>query len=488
MASLAGQALPALRRFLMQVHPDLLQQHATRRVANAKNVATLQAYLREHSYVGSAWLVFHQKPDEDPTADRRLRVVVGRGLDPCVRSMLHALGEAGNEEPETAPRPNLERAFVDLGALLSARRPSKRPDWRRLAQLGPNSFDYAAVRQERRAWLRVSFNLENLARKSGAVAIEDRCGWRAGSLRQFAAKLESALAESGARLDGFTLVLSTTEPALRVDAAQGRVFVSPSRPRLDVVEIFKSVDAKCLAQRRSAAERHAALSRRAQDALHFRVAPNGFRYVFRLEAGNTLDADDFEAYLRELVAAADADEAVKRAPEEPRPEMVSEAERLVVTVRVEDSLSADSGGGDVVVARGAPLGAVAEAVRGRLERLRGGDGDSRRSTLAAMRDVLDRLHLGRLEVVLARETLTVPAHETEALLKTPRPVPTTLADATALLRRLAAEPPTFLRGVSLAVGAAGLPPRLQPTGVLLLPADVAIDTATQAIDPNNTTT
>ena len=77
----SSQALPVLRRFLLEVHPDLLASHPRQRAINGENVALLQAYLRENTYVGSAKLLFFRKPEEDGSSLREARVIVGRGVE-----------------------------------------------------------------------------------------------------------------------------------------------------------------------------------------------------------------------------------------------------------------------------------------------------------------------------------------------------------------------------------------------------------------------
>ena len=130
---------------------------------NAANVATLQAYVREHTFVGSASLVFHKKPCAEGGALDELRVSVGKGVNACVDSMACALGESKVSAPKrpAAPATEQERWVREQAVAAFARRATravekKETRWLSLRDLADDALATSRRRARQRATAHVA--------------------------------------------------------------------------------------------------------------------------------------------------------------------------------------------------------------------------------------------------------------------------------------------------------------------------------------------
>lgn len=202
-------AVATLRRFLFLVHPDLISAGPARKV-NAANVGVLQAYVREHHYQGSAWLLFHKKKaaaaKEEPLES--VRVVVGRGVEACVASMAAALGEPTAEA----------RGGAGAQRWWTPPRPPERPK--------PSDCDAVDAAARRQSLARAAAKARRIARSRGLRHIESRCGWEPSRLSQVLTSLEAALGET--HLDGLWDVVIASLQQAEADVDDGVVTISPS--------------------------------------------------------------------------------------------------------------------------------------------------------------------------------------------------------------------------------------------------------------------
>jgi len=301
--SSSQDVLPTLRRFLMQVHPDLIPS-AFERSVNSVNVGLLQSYIRDHTYTGSANLIFYKKPeqqhDDEPSSLREVRVVVGRGVDASVQSMRAALGEAPplfHQKPRHAER---------VAEMLFRRRRTRRNDSaakqpranETLASfcegLESDGVRFAELKSKRRAAQHAAARAARLAATFGLAKVESRCGWTPRRLSQLLAGIEAAAA-AAVSLEGFTLVISTTDKK-PVDEVEGLLHLSPSRQLVDWKRTFASATEEACTRRadhearrnRKLAQAEASLLRERQDSS---FPPN---VRVKLERGATLSAADFE--------------------------------------------------------------------------------------------------------------------------------------------------------------------------------------------------
>lgn len=305
--------LATLRRFLMLVHPDLIQKECPEeKRVNTTNVALLQAYIREHQYQGSAWLLFHKK-ERAGTA----RVVVGRGVDACVASMAVALGEIpATGTPQTTSRP--ERVVEWAGRWRG--KASRRPSPAQSPQPTLATFVAAEdVVPRRRAMAHAAAKARRAVGKHRLRRFESRCGWSARHLVQVVTGLEKILEGDFENL--WSVVLSSSTEA-RADAVEGLILLSPS---MQVTDWRRALDdaVKLMDVRRAHAQR--------QSEALFDAERNIERALARpveLRRGESLDAVRFEEWCRCV----------------PRVAAVSRVEKSRPTLRIRVELDTHRGG------------------------------------------------------------------------------------------------------------------------------------------------
>jgi len=452
-----SSTLPTLRKFLLEVHPDMLPAFPEAKRVNGVNVATLQAYLRESTYVGSANLLFYRKPAPDGTELREARVVVGRGVAACVDSMAVALGgsAAPRRRPRPAPRPPPPRR-AGAGAVPFRAPPAPVDRNRSLAAYGTaaKAPSLAALRERRRAAAHVDALARRVAERTGLARVDNRCNWTARPLAGLLRRLDAA---AGARrLDGFDVVFSTTEPRECVDAREGLIVVSPSRADAAWRETLDRVTGAVVAARAAAAADEARAVAGAEAAL---AAACGGPVV--LERGATCGRGNFSDACAALAAALPAPAA---------PPGAGAPRRL----RLErDAVPAPDGDGRVVASLRAARDADAVVARLRAAAPRP---DARRDLESLARTCAEELGLRDLELFLAgaADTIAVApsrAARPGALVRSGRVAgarPGALRDA---LARLRDRPPPFLAGLSVGLGAPGRPIVESDHGQLVLPTD-----------------
>jgi len=306
------QTLSTLRRFLLHVHPDLIpnqDEYRNERETNTRNVGTLQAYLRQHSYTGSASLLFHKKPNSNKVLET-VRVIVGRGVDTCLNSMLLAMGET----PLThKPRPSYyepERVADILGR-------------RRRRRAGGNAFDISgksfglymqqlttsqdskdSIKNCRRAAQHATARGMQLIERYGFRFVKSRCGWTPRHVAQVLTAIDNALRAqpiAAKCIKHFGLIITTTDTLGPVDVDQGFIYASPSRQLEDIrktIETFTPTIAQRFAQHsQNLLHKHS----RAEIMLSLH-----FGRCIRLECGATTSAHEFEyKCLNTLVAASE---------------------------------------------------------------------------------------------------------------------------------------------------------------------------------------
>ena len=287
MSSTTTVAVATLRRFLMQVHPDLIPSLSERRI-NSINVGLLQSYIRDQTYTGSASLIFYKKPGM--ATDKFLqevRVVVGRGVDKSVESMRIALGEAvkpvDNKKPiDTRP----QEVVADL--LRQRRRQDHRERKDETLWTFVEGLDREDLKRKRRAAQHAAARAARLVKRSGLAKIESRCGWQPRRVSQILAAVDSALSGD---LRGFTLVISTTDKK-PIDPVEGLIHLSPSRQLVDWKRTFTKATSELTQQRASYEDRRRSKLHRVHDL---------FKGICTLEKGATLTAADFENFLDTLL-------------------------------------------------------------------------------------------------------------------------------------------------------------------------------------------
>lgn len=443
-----------LRKFLLVVHPDLIPstRHPAEHRTNTTNVGMLQAYLREQQYQGSAWLVFYRKPLAVEAELDTVRVVVGRGVDACVRSMASAVGEPAPEAPpESGNR---------VSSLLGVRRRAPPPPPPPKSLSAYLALSHVERARKRRAWARLAAGTARLADTFGLRAVESRCGWSARPLGQLFLSLETILNEERVNFQGlFALVVCLADKA-PVDYAEGVIRISPSRQLKDWRSAILSA-ASGLDQRAVQGARQRERRREAELVLGCAAG----RRV-DIERGATVDADAFDDFLGCLLNI-----------ESKQPEW-----RLPIVVRVErDSRPVYDGDCLRVGLHEAPLSIVAAATTVPDDAVRFGH-TAKLDLENLAQSCVDALQLKDIELVVAGrpDSLRIPAIASGrglVLSGAHKIQGASLGDINAALRRLldlARHPPALLRrlqGASLAIVAPGRAITDNDAGVLLLPAD-----------------
>ncbi|MEO1513329.1 MAG: hypothetical protein AAFU70_14745, partial [Planctomycetota bacterium] len=127
------------------------------------------------------------------------------------------------------------------------------------AGLEGDGLRLAELKSKRRAAQHAAARAARLAATFGLAKIESRCGWTPRRVSQLLAGIETAAASTAVSLEGFTLVISTTDKK-PIDEVEGLVHLSPSRQLVDWKRTFASATLEACRRRADHETRDAAIA------------------------------------------------------------------------------------------------------------------------------------------------------------------------------------------------------------------------------------